>query len=138
MKTSMLIIVAVLLILTVVLFFNKKPEYKIIGIRDFFCPGMEGFTFKYPEFEGWEVDGMTIFRPHECSISLSMETLKVKGVDLEVSSQILVTKMSASVVPKLTLSNTNSIKYEGDVVNSSSDRAVTEAVNSVRFYYGGY
>ena len=39
------------------LHFTKSP--KILEIRDFSCPGMTGFTFKYPVFEGWEVKDVT-------------------------------------------------------------------------------
>ncbi|MBI2409965.1 hypothetical protein HYV30_02910 [Candidatus Kaiserbacteria bacterium] len=31
---------------------NTAPE--IVEVRDFQCDGMEGFTFKYPVFKGWE------------------------------------------------------------------------------------
>jgi len=33
---------------------NNSSQPKIVETKTFSCPGMEGFTFEYPVFEGWE------------------------------------------------------------------------------------
>lgn len=35
--------------------FKKSPHYEIGETRDFSCPGMTEFTFKYPVFKGWKM-----------------------------------------------------------------------------------
>ena len=53
---------------------NLKP--KILETRDFSCPGMTGFTFKYPVFEGWEIkeirpNNIHLNEPDKCNIYLN-------------------------------------------------------------------
>ena len=50
--------------------FSKSPNYEIVETRSFSCPGLEGFTFEYPVFKGWEVKEMKNTNINECSISL--------------------------------------------------------------------
>lgn len=64
---------------------NLKP--KILETRDFSCPGMTGFTFKYPVFLGWEVKKIEReLEIDECHIYLNQP----KNVQLEISPQIIV------------------------------------------------
>ena len=39
--------------------YSNQPFSKILETREFSCPGMTGFTFKYPVFRGWEVKDVT-------------------------------------------------------------------------------
>ncbi len=56
-KKFMLILVFMvtsLLIGVAAYYFLYSHNYTILETRTFSCPGMEGFTFDYPVFEGWE------------------------------------------------------------------------------------
>ena len=48
--------------------YSSAPSYTILETRTFSCPGMEGFTFEYPVFEGWEYSETD---PKTCGLSLS-------------------------------------------------------------------
>ncbi len=66
-SSSVAAIAILLLIITGLLYMyssdKKQPnqknandnEPKTVEFRDFSCPGMSGFTFKYPVFEGWSM-----------------------------------------------------------------------------------
>ena len=60
MDKKILIALVVLIIIAVFMvtfpFFSKK--YEIVETKEFSCPGMEGFTFSYPVFKGWEVENV--------------------------------------------------------------------------------
>lgn len=96
----------------------KKSNYKVVETRDFSCPGMTGFTFKYPVFEGWEPmkgsgeeDGLPeapLQSEFECIILLQSP----KEYDLPTGSiapQIKVTKDQPRVA---TIKNPHGILYE--------------------------
>ena len=57
---SVKIILALLLLALILLVafmfnpFKKSSKYEIAEIRDFSCPSMTSFTFKYPVFKKWE------------------------------------------------------------------------------------
>ena len=66
---------------------STTSSYKILETRDFSCPGMTGFTFKYPVFDGWEVKKIEReLEIDECHIYLNQP----KNVQLEISPQIIV------------------------------------------------
>src|SRR3989344_6255465 len=55
---------------------STTSSYKILETRDFSCPGMTGFTFKYPVFEGLEVkeirpNNIHLNEPDKCNIYLN-------------------------------------------------------------------
>jgi len=58
-KNSIIILLLLLIpILFLIYMFNpfkKSPHYEIGETRDFSCPGMTEFTFKYPVFKGWKM-----------------------------------------------------------------------------------
>ena len=73
-----LILLSILVVAGAVYFiFNYKTNKmstnnqtsQILETRDFSCPGMTGFTFKYPVFKGWEVKE-TSLDGNECRITL--------------------------------------------------------------------
>lgn len=33
---------------------HSRPPSTVLETRTFFCPGMNGFTFEYPVFQGWK------------------------------------------------------------------------------------
>ena len=55
---------------------------KVVEYRDFSCPGMTGFTFKYPVFEGWEgvdlskTDQMIPTLDESCQMKFNQESYK--------------------------------------------------------------
>jgi hypothetical protein len=85
--------IAILVIINIfVMFnpFNQSSSYEIVETRDFSCPGMTGFTFKYPVFKGWEVATVdTAFQKKgECTIFLDHP----QEITLESYPQIIITK----------------------------------------------
>lgn len=96
----------------------------VVETRDFSCPGMTGFTFKYPVFKGWEVkkiDGST----DKCHIWLSTEGLAMAGLDADVGAppSIIVSKrpvflnpdprdhFSPNIVVRTDFKNPNGVYY---------------------------
>ncbi|MBI2409966.1 hypothetical protein HYV30_02915 [Candidatus Kaiserbacteria bacterium] len=129
-------ILAIALILTALTFFyrleimsmfSKSTEPEIAETRDFQCEGMEGFTFKYPVFKGWEVSlirnisevwDIDVFKnkkgmnsgPEKCEILLSGASLnRPEKVKEEFQPRILVQQDQ----PHVAISeNPHGIRYE--------------------------
>lgn len=51
---SLLLLVLILVVVFMFLPFKKSSKYESLETRDFSCPSMTGFTFKYPVFSKWE------------------------------------------------------------------------------------
>jgi len=51
---SLLLLVLILLVTFMFNPFKKSSKYEILETRDFSCPSMTAFTFKYPVFKKWE------------------------------------------------------------------------------------
>lgn len=70
-------------------YWQSRP--KIIETRDFSCPGMSGFTFKYPVFKGWEVLSVEYSKSQaKCTILLNDTNLVENGINTEIAPQIQV------------------------------------------------
>lgn len=53
-----IILAAVVSAGAVTMFIKKnKANYEIVGIKDFSCEGITGFSFRYPVFKNWEIKG---------------------------------------------------------------------------------
>ncbi len=119
---AVIILLLILLALSYMRPFTKKPfQPKILETRDFSCPGMEGFTFKYPVFEGWEpsLDWKKTDQA-ECVLYLSDPTLRTP----EATPQVRVSKLYVAGMPGkmesppyLSKTNPNNIKYSSDEGN---------------------
>ena len=92
-----IIVVAAAILIVGFVFWQQKQgqtQAQIVETRDFSCPGMSGFTFKYPVFKGWEVISIqNTNQPDECSILLSDSVLRAHGIMTEVAPQIMVKKL---------------------------------------------
>ena len=64
------VLILVLIGLGVWYFQTKKVSPKISVVRDFSCPGMTGFTFKYPVFKDWKAKSIEKKSDSECIIWL--------------------------------------------------------------------
>lgn len=69
-KLIILILIVLLILIGLSYMWPFTNQPKILETRDFSCPGMTGFTFKYPVFEGWEVKE-TKPSSNECVIELN-------------------------------------------------------------------
>jgi len=69
---------------------------KITQTKTFSCPGMEGFTFEYPVFEGWEPLGDWGERKgeYECSLYLKNNGQAFITKPTELDPRIVVTKVN--------------------------------------------
>ena len=129
-------------------FFSKTSEPKILETRSFSCPGLEGFTFEYPVFKGWEFLAAKKTDPSACRIDLSSANIKAANESkinsgspkLQFFPSIQVSQ-SNSFIPPLAVSanikNPHSVYYLGDVINSFRGQPITEVNNSVEFYFDG-
>ena len=75
---------------------STTSSYKILETRDFSCPGMTGFTFKYPVFEGWE-PYLNYSNEDRCVINFQ----KPSKFDSIAVSSIKVEKIAYNGVPNL-------------------------------------
>ena len=106
--------------------FAKKPETKETGksapqiteIKEFFCKGLTGFSFRYPVFKGWEVKGIqkkenfaAAYGGPGCTIWLEHP----EGLGLEVPPYIAVVKEDTSSkfieLPSDAKTNPNGVQY---------------------------
>lgn len=72
---------------------SQTAKSEIIETRDFSCPGMEDFTFKYPVFKGWALSEPKLSKENRCSIVVNEE-----GVNTLIKREIeiLIAKNSPS------------------------------------------
>ena|GEM_PF-3579542 len=98
---------------------NKIENYKIIETRDFSCPGMIGFTFKYPVFEGLEVKEIEMVDENTCIIFLNEPIInsdKVLPPNVIIpptpAPWIQVTKMIIDIVPNMDKKNPQGVLYK--------------------------
>ncbi|MDP3731134.1 MAG: hypothetical protein Q8R34_01420 [bacterium] len=133
------------------MFFTAKP--KIIETRTFSCPGMTGFTFEYPVFEGWDHAEVT---PGKLGCNLNFEyTGKLQSFnpfrrDIQRTPEprrIYIQKMPEyglknmkgdNQIPGfpglLAQKNKQGILYQGDTINSYAGKSPNEVRDSVDFF----
>ena len=96
---------------------SMSANYKIVEIRDFACPGMTGFTFQYPVFEGWEIRGTRTLTNNECVIDLDfpvdfqIDLSKKRNALVEPAPQIIVKKISSQPLARKFDHNPQGIPY---------------------------
>lgn len=87
-----------------------SSEQKNIETRDFSCPSMAGFTFKYPVFRGWEThilsESDTI-----CHIYLNQDFMSQNLDTFKNAPQIQVEKIPHKDIGYSSLKNPNGINY---------------------------
>ena len=118
--------------------FSKQP--KIVETKTFSCPGMEGFTFEYPVFEGWEVKeikqpaGETTF----CYIILnSPKPLQLDSSSRTPYSQIALSQRPAFINPDPNDHvRTDAYWSEGKNSHNIDYGTIVEAENGKRFNNG--
>lgn len=92
------IIIIVALVLTAGGYFGYRywqNRAVVIETRDFSCPGMTGFIFKYPVFKDWEVGKIT-GNSKECNIWLNSQGFTKNGIDTAIAPSIVVQKIEAT------------------------------------------
>jgi hypothetical protein len=111
--------------------YNKgvKTEPKILEYRDFSCPGMTGFTFKYPVFEGWTA-----------AIKKSDELLSSAGAGI--SCSIIFSSGFETILPmKVVVNQVHDVAFKIKSDLPKNLNGVTYSISDdnkqVNFYYSG-
>ncbi len=70
-------------------FSEDSSQYKIIEIRDFFCPELKGITFKYPVFKDWEVKRIGSWGKDSCTMFFNWPSI----IDYESAPKVSIQKL---------------------------------------------
>jgi hypothetical protein len=118
MITYILIVAIVLILVLVAGWFGCRyfsPSAKVLEYRDFSCPGMTGFTFKYPVFEGWEVKSIDMVKSVPGPVSVCIISFNNDKLTISVSKTSklgLNTLKDHSDIPTLkSIKNSNGVLY---------------------------
>lgn len=116
------IVLAIILLigLTFMIFHDKKTP-TITRLVDFSCPSMTGFSFKYPEFAGWEVSMTNSPEKDKCVIYLKDPLMTKKTAELQ--PRIEVNKYPEVAILNVPKTNPHQVRYGQDA-------------NSVSFWLG--
>lgn len=132
------IAIAVIIAVGGFVYMQSRSSYKIVETRDFSCPGMEEFTFKYPVLKGWEVSLVKKTDTNSCEILLTDPLPVAEKKSEEYQPRIVVAKLSGEAATNLTLINPQGIRYAGDIINSFPNGPTTSPVHWVTFYDNTY
>lgn len=123
MNPIILITIAILVIAGAAyyFFFFEKSDPQILETRDFSCPGMEGFTFKYPVFKGWSLSKPVLVSKNKCSITVNED-----GVNSLIKRDIIV-----AINPDNIPSDPNSHRVEHSINKDGDNITSVEFLTSI-------
>lgn len=91
-----LLLIFLVIIILMFNFFQKSSEPQVLGVRDFSCDTLRGFSFKYPIFKGLEsVRVNSLENKDVCSLSIGKDdnyillSLSLEVVDIKNANEIL-------------------------------------------------
>ncbi len=125
-KLTLRLLLLALILLIVFMFnpFKKSAKYEIVETRDFACPGITGFTFKYPVFKGLEIKKIERTDEVTCSVFLNEPIINANqengsqansprfSINPTPAPFIQIIKKYIDGLPSATMKNKNGIFYE--------------------------